>query len=228
MAKFEDYSKELDSLLKSAEQKWGLNLPSVSYEDIAQIIRLHIYNKFYLWDFKKAKFATWAKKVISNQITNLKKKYYLRFCSPCFHCKFNQGGDACARNPSGKKNEECKEFLKWSKGKSAGQNINFAQSLDEKFEDNEETSKIQVSGDLINMSEATARLHELMLGALEDKLHKFYTLRYIEGHGDDLIALAFGFTTTEEGRAPGYRQIYNMEAEIKKLAHFILSTQDIF
>ncbi len=228
MSKFEDYSDELDSLLKSAEEKWNIPLASLSFDDVSQIIRLHIYHKFSKWDPEKGKFATWAKRVISNQIVNIKKRVWTRYVSPCSSCIFNLGDNLCAKNPSGKKNEECELFRKWSKTRANGQNLNSAASLDERFEDDAQELKIQISGELIDITEATARLHELMLGALEDKLKKFYELRYIKSLPDESIALAFGFTTTEEGRAPGYRQIYHMESEIKKLARFIVSTQDIF
>lgn len=228
MAKFEDYSDELDILLKSAEEKWTLNLGHIDFSDACQIIRLHIYHKFEKWDPAKGKFATWAKSVISNQLINIRRRVWGKFLNPCASCPFNLGDDLCSQNPSGKKNEECKLFRKWSKTRANGQNLNSAYSLDERFEDDAQELKIQVSGELIDITEATSRLHDLMLSSLQDKLKKFYEMKYIKSLPDESIALAFGFTTTEEGRAPGYRQIYHMEAEIKKLARFIVSTQDIF
>lgn len=200
----------------------------MSFEDVSQIIRTHIYHKFHKWNPEKGKFSTWAKRVISNQIINIKKKNFLRFQSPCSDCPFNMGDNRCGQNPSGKKNEECEKFRKWAKTKASGQSLVSPASLDERYEDESHELKIQVSGDILDLTEATERLHKLMMATLKDNFRIFYELRYLKGLPDEAISLAFGFTTSEEGRLPGYRQIYNMEAEIRQTARYIVSTKDIF
>lgn len=225
---FEDYSDELDALLKNSEVKWGFDLGFIDYNDVSQIIRIHIYNKFHLWKPEKGTFKVWAGRVIKNQVINLKQRLLNKFRSPCTqNCPYNQGGNQCARTPSGKQCEECPLFAKWEKRKKAGYEIVTARSLDETFEDDEDP-RFQPAGGEVDISGAILKLHELMLAALEGNLRKFYQLKYIDGHGDEVVAFAFGFTTCEEGRVPGYRQMYNLDSQIKKKVHFILETQDIF
>lgn len=202
------------------------SVASVSWEDAEQIIRTHLWNKFDKWDQSKP-FAPWCNRVIDRQVINIKKHLLGRFMSPCANCPFNLGDNLCSKTLSGKKSEECPEFKNWEKKKKPGFQIITARSIDETFEDDEDP-RYQPAGGEVDIPGATAKLHKLMIDSLEGRLKKFYRLKYIEGQGDELISFAFGFMTTEEGRAPGYRQMYNMEAEIRKKVHHILETQDIF
>lgn len=227
MPKFEDYIDELNALLKASEKKWGLDLGFIDYGDVCQIIRVHIYNKFHLWKPERGKFKGWAARIVTNQIINLKQRLINRFRSPCFNCPYNQGGNQCARNISGRQNEECELFAKWEKRKKAGYEIISARSIDETFEDDDDP-RFQPAGGEVDIAGATTKLHEIMLTLLEGNLKKFYQLKYIDGHNDEVVAFAFGFTTCEAGRIPGYRQMYNLDSQIKKKVHFVLDNYDIF
>lgn len=227
MFKFEDKLNEIDSLLKTRKPRWEMDaIPSTGWEDVEQIIRIHLFNKFEKWDQSKP-FSRWCARVIDNQIINIKKHLIGRFISPCQNCPFNLGDNLCAKTKSGKKCDECPKLAKWEKKKKNGYNLVLARSVDETFE-GEDDPIIQPEGNLINLPEAIERLHRLMLETLTDKLRKFYQLKYIDGLNDSVIAFSFGFITSEEGRAPGYRQMYNMEAEIRKKVNLVMQTHDIF
>ncbi len=230
MATYEEKAKEIDSLLDSAQSQWTLNqIAHVDYDDARQIIRNHIYNKIHKWNPEKGKFASWAKRVIKNQIKNIQHSVYYKYNSPCVGCPYNLGDDICSLNKSGKKSNECEKYGKWEKKRGVGRNMEMASSIDEHHEDKEEEeNKVQLSGGIVNISQGTARLHVIMMAELDDRLGKFYKLKYIDGVDDEVISFSFGFTTSEEGRLPGYRQIYHMDAEIKQLAEFIVYNRDIF
>lgn len=213
---------ELDKLLKAAEIKWNLNLGFMCYEDIQQIIRIHIARKINLFDPERGKFSTWAKRVINNQILNQKKKNFLRYLLPCEDCP-NAG---CGRGPNSK-SKTCPIQDKWSKNKIQANNIHFAASLDESFE-GEEAAKIQVAGTLVNLEAAAEKFHAMMLDALEDRVREFYQLKYIDGKTEREIAKIFGFSTSETNRCPGYRQIHNYLTQIREIADFIITHKDIF
>ena len=51
------------------------NIPPLTWEDIAQELRLHLWLKRGQYDPKKSAYQTWATKVCRNKIKDLAKKY---------------------------------------------------------------------------------------------------------------------------------------------------------
>ena len=66
----------------------------MDYDDVCQIIRLHIYKKWHLWDQSRP-FKPWASMIISNQIKNLIRNNYSSFAKPCLRCPHNMGATSC-------------------------------------------------------------------------------------------------------------------------------------
>ena len=88
---FEDKREDLDQLLLKYRPKWQLSaLAWLDYDDVCQIIRLHVYNKWHLWDQSRP-FKPWASMIISNQIKNLIRNNYTSFANPCLRCQYNMG-----------------------------------------------------------------------------------------------------------------------------------------
>lgn len=203
------------------------SISHINWEDVEQIIRTHIFIKWEKWDQTKNFDRYWGR-AIDNQIKNIKKSIFGRFVSPCGDCKFNLGDGKCAKNESGAQTNECDLYAKWEKKKKSGYNLLLARSTNETFQDDEQEIRFEPAGGIINISEATKRLHKLMMEKLPEKLAKFYKMRYIDGLEDSVISFAFGFMTTEEGRLPGYRQLYNMEVEVRELATHIVYSEDVF
>ena len=115
--KFEDKSEDLDNLFLRYRAKWQLNaLAWLDYEDVCQIIRLHIYKKWSLWDQRRP-FKAWASTVISHQIKNLVRNNYSNFPRPCLKCPHYLGHDSCAWTKSGTQDFECELMAKWKKKK---------------------------------------------------------------------------------------------------------------
>ena len=115
--KFDDIIGELDSILRGKRSFWNLEaICHVSYEDICQIIRLHIHTKFEQWN-QDLPFSGWAAEIVSNQIANLKEQYYGKFAPPCRTCHHDLGEKLCEKNPSGLKCAECLDFAKWERKK---------------------------------------------------------------------------------------------------------------
>ena len=68
---FEDSIDLIDEELTKRKGKWSLTTISwMDYEDVKQIIRVHIYKKWHLYDPKKP-LAPWLNRIISNQIKNI-------------------------------------------------------------------------------------------------------------------------------------------------------------
>ena len=60
-------------------------MPWIAFEDVEQIIRVHIYQKWSQWD-QKRDLKPWINKIITNQFKNILRNYYLNFAKPCSSC----------------------------------------------------------------------------------------------------------------------------------------------
>lgn len=227
---YEDCSLEIDSILASKRSFWTLDsISNVDYDDISQIIRIHIHNKFDQWN-QDFPFAPWAAKLINRQIINLKKKFYGRLAPPCQTCEFNIGGGQCSFTPSGGKTSECPKFAKWEVTKGVGYKMLLAESTDKAYDsDPEGESQITLESSYSpDYAAASDRLHQLVMAGLPAKMQKLYRWLYIEHRSDEFISKAMNFKTTEEGKLPGYRQITNIKKVLVGRAKEIMKDIDIF
>ena len=73
---FEDMYEIINQVIKKRRNKWKLKaITWIDFEDIEQVIKLHIYKKWHLYDFSKP-LAPWINRIISNQIKNLIRNNY--------------------------------------------------------------------------------------------------------------------------------------------------------
>ena len=79
--KFEDCIESIDSEISKRRGRWNLTALSwMDFDDVAQIIRIHIFKKWHLYDQSKS-LAPWINTLISNQIKNLIRNNYGNYCS---------------------------------------------------------------------------------------------------------------------------------------------------
>jgi hypothetical protein len=115
MFKFEDKIKVIDAELARRKAKWRLKaIPSIDYDDVSQIIRLHIYKKWSMWDQSRP-LEPWLNIIIGHQIINLLKSLYGNLSRPCLGCAANQGADLCGIYS--KQCGDCPLFSHWENGK---------------------------------------------------------------------------------------------------------------
>lgn len=90
--RFEDKYDLIYEQLEKRRSQWFLKAINwISWEDVKQIILTHIYNKWNLWDQKRA-IEPWLNRIISNQIKNILRNHYSNFVRPCVSCPFNTSG----------------------------------------------------------------------------------------------------------------------------------------
>ena len=66
--KFEDHIEQIDKEIKKRRSKWNLTALSwMDFDDVSQILRIHIFNKWHLYDINKP-LNPWINRIISNQI----------------------------------------------------------------------------------------------------------------------------------------------------------------
>jgi RNA polymerase sigma factor (sigma-70 family) len=220
---FEDKIGELDELLSRYRAKWQLTvLAWMDYDDVCQIVRLHIYNKWHLWDQKKS-FKPWASRVISNQIKNLIRNHYSNFCKPCLRCPHYMGGDSCAFTQNKIQNEECELFAKWRKKKEKAYNIKLPMPIED------QVIGSQFSNDEnFDYKRAESRLHKIILDQLIDKHKQVYTMLFIEGASDKEVAERFCFKGDSlKRKETRYKHLANLKKVFYKMAQDAMQEHDI-
>ncbi len=226
MDTFEDKIGEIDRLLESQRYRWKLEFGYISFDDIAQIIRTHIYNKFDKWDSTKSSFGAWCSKVILNQMRNQSRNHYGKLRPPCDIkiagkiCPFNAGETSCTLTKSGLKCSECKQYARWEKGKKIAYSMKLASPIEE-FD----CPKQYPDFDMIM---SVDKFHDRMKETLSPKLSKAYDLLFVQHCSDEKVVKELGFKKTKEkNRIAGYRQLNNIKTEILSIAKKVMQDFDV-
>ena len=221
---FEDKREDLDQLLLKYRPKWQLSaLAWLDYDDVCQIIRLHVYNKWHLWDQSRP-FKPWASMIISNQIKNLIRNNYTSFAKPCLRCQYNMGGTLCDWTKSGDQDRTCADFDKWKKKKERAYNIKLPLTLDDGVA-TQNTSSIK---DQVDYKLSSDRLHELVMTQLSERHKAIYAMLYIDHKDETEVAKKFGFKGDSTKRKTiRYKQISNLKKKFYRIAIKIIEDNDI-
>ena len=228
---FEDMYEIINQVIKKRRNKWKLKaITWFDFEDIEQVIKLHIYKKWHLWDQSRA-IEPWVNRIVTNQIRNIIRNNYTSFARPCLSCPFNQNkeGDSgiemsCGFTTSGKQCNECPLYAKWEKVKKAAYDVKMTVSL-ENHKNYFMNCESSISYDYKN---AESKLHNLMKANLGDKHFFIYKMFFIDNLSDDQVAQVLRFKTSEKGRKAGYKQIKNLKKMLYVKAQILLKENDIF
>lgn len=218
--KFEDYIEQIDAEIKKRRSKWNLTALSwMDFDDVSQILRIHIFKKWHLYDTKKP-LNPWINRIISNQIKNLIRNNYGNYCRPCLKCAAAEAGDLCYIY--GKQSEACPLFANWSRTKKQAYNAKLPVSInDHTYEINStEYSDIDILG---VMGKISAKMEEV----LKPAEWKIYQALYIEHMSEEDAATLMGYKTNEKNRVPGYKQIKNVKKAIIKKVKRMLEDGEI-
>tara|TARA_R100001015_G_C4614992_1_gene170947 strand:+ start:401 stop:1078 length:678 start_codon:yes stop_codon:yes gene_type:complete len=220
---FDSQSEDLEELLKKYRPKWQLSaLAWIDYDDVCQIIRLHIYKKWDLWDQSRP-FKPWASMIISNQIKNLIRNNYSSFAKPCLRCPHNMGATSCELTKSKEQDETCPDFAKWKKKKERAFNIKLPLALEDGI-----ASGVTTLKDFVDYKNASEKLHGLVMAQLNEKHKKIYYMLYIDNIDENDVAKKFGFKADSAKRKkPRYKQMANLKKKFYNIAVKIMKDHDI-
>lgn len=226
--RYEDLVVEIDRLLGRYRVKWQLSaLAWMDYDDVCQIIRTHIYNKWHLWDQKRA-FGPWCSMLISNQIKNLIRNHYGNYAKPCLRCPYYSGGDECGFTASGKQDTTCLDFAKWKKKKEKAYNLKLPLSLDNETVGFDCHGATGSEEEMLNYDEKVEKIHFLIIDKLSERNAKIYWMLYVEHKTEKEVALKFGFKEDiKKRKTPRYKQINNLKKRFYKIAAEIIKNEDI-
>jgi hypothetical protein len=204
---FEDVYPIIKVELEKKRHKWTLtSLPSISYDDVSQIILLHIWKKFNQWDQSRP-IVPWLSSLIHNQIRNLIRNNYSNYTPPCFRCDAALPDNGCKIHTTQCK--KCPLFAEWVKRKQVAQFIKMPVSLDDHIN---EVSQISEEQD--NFPEDVQKIHTKMKQVLKPFEWGVYEGLFVLNEDEKAVAKKLGYISNEKGRGPGYKQIFNIKRSI--------------
>ena len=205
---FEDFIETIDEEIKKRKSKWKLtSITWMDFDDISQILRLHIYKKWHMYDSNKP-LAPWLNRIITNQIKNLIRNNYGNYARPCLKCAASEGGDLCVIYE--KQSSDCPLYANWEKNKKAAHDVKVPVSLENHQQD---IRNIKENYDL-DIDLAFAKLNKILPKYLKPIEWKIYENLYIKNLSEAEVAKLMGYKTSEKNRSPGYKQIKNIKKAI--------------
>ncbi len=217
---FEDCILVIEEEIRKRKSKWNLqSLAWMDFEDVSQIIKIHIYNKWHLYDAKQP-LRPWLNRIISNQLKNLIRNNYGNFTRPCLKCAAAEENEGCKLFK--KQCIDCPLYEYWNKNKKDAQNLKIPISMDYH---SIEVKNLSYSTD--NFESNKNKLHKKMLSILKPLDRKVYELIYIQHKSDEEVAQIMNYTTSEKGRPPGYKHIKNIKKSIIEKVKKVLEKGDV-
>lgn len=217
---YEDCVEEIDNEIRKRKNKWTLTILAwMDFDDVSQILRIHIFKKWHLYNPEKP-LGPWLNRLISNQIKNLIRNNYGNFSRPCLKCAAAEGEDLC--RIYGKQDGDCPLYRNWAQTKKLAYDAKLPLALEnhsqEVYDQFEENFDIEV---------AAKKLHNKMKLALKPIEWKVYENLYILHLSEDDTAKKMGYKTTERNRSPGYKQIKNIKKSIIEKVKKVLKSGDV-
>ncbi len=187
----------------------------MDFDDVSQIIRVHIFKKWHLYDQSKS-LAPWINTLISNQIKNLIRNNYGNYCRPCLKCAAAESESLCYIY--GTQNSSCPLFAQWEKTKKAAYLTKLPSPL-ESVEHETENMELQE----FDFDTILKRLNKQLKKKLKVNEWIVYENLYLKNKTEQEVAKILGYKTSEKNRSPGYKQIKNIKKSIIEKAKEIVS-----
>lgn len=211
---FEDNIHIINEELKKRKGLWNLSsIQYMDYDDVCQIIRIHIYEKWHLYDQSKP-LIPWLNITISHQIKNLVRNLYTNYSRPCLKCEasIDEGckiyTEQCAR---------CPLYAAWEKGRKKA----YAVKIPIPLEPHLNNDDIEHQQDISDIEKTANIIHEKMKSCLKPNDWLIYQLLFIEQLSDEEVALKLGYKLEEDRAAIRNKQIKNIRkkliAKVKKI-----------
>lgn len=209
MATFEENIETIDEEIAKRRNKWSLSsLSWIDYDDVSQIIRIHIYEKWNQYDPSKS-LRPWLNRVITNQLKNIIRNNYTNYSRPCLRCAAAEDSNSCRIYST--QCSDCPLYAYWEKRKQSAYNLKIPLALE-----NHQQEVHSVHDDFIDYEEKIQKLNKKMKEILKPTELLVYESLYIKEEDELSVAKKLGFKTTEAKRSPGYKQIQNIKKNIIK------------
>lgn len=205
---FEESIGFINTEILKRKSKWSLtSLHWMDYDDVSQIIRIHIYEKWHLYDHQKP-LGPWVNRIISNQIKNLIRNNYGNFSRPCLKCEASEPNNSCKIYK--KQCSDCPLYAKWEKTKKKAHDVKIPLALDDHSHEIENVNFDQG----LDIEGVARDLHKKMKTTLKPNEWIVYEALFIHNKEEEEVSMLLGFKSNEKNRKPGYKQIKNIRKKI--------------
>ncbi len=214
--KFENCIEQIDSEIRKRKSRWNLTALSwMDFDDVSQIIRIHVFKKWHLYDQSKP-LAPWINTLISNQIKNLIRNNYGNYCRPCLKCAAAESDSLCYIY--GTQSPSCPLFAQWEKTKKAAYLTKLPSPLESV---QHETENLQLQE--FDFDAVLGKLNKQLKKKLKENEWIVYQNLFLKRKTEQEVAKMLGYKTSEKNRSPGYKQIKNIKKSIIEKAKEIVS-----
>ena len=204
---YEDNIPFIDAEIAKRKNLWNLSsIAWMDWDDVAQLIRIHIYEKWHLYNPKRP-LGPWLNKVISHRFKNIVRNLWGNHVRPCLRCAAAEGENLCKIYTT--QCNACPLFAAWEKSKKKAYDVKFALPI-EHYLNEEEISY----HDEQNIDSIALAIHKRMEVLLKPSEWVVYKLLFIDHVPEEEVAVRMGYKSNENGRRPGYKQIRNIRKAI--------------
>lgn len=173
----------IDFISKEIEKrrsKWTLSALSwMDFDDVKQIILIHISKKWEQYDSKKP-LINWISVIISNQFKNLLRNVYGNYSRPCLKCSAMEGNENC--RIYGTQNSACSLYKKWENGKRYAYNTRLPLPIE-----NHSQEVSEMPHQEFDLEKSAAQIHEKMKKILTKHDFWLYDMIFIKHLTDEEI-----------------------------------------
>jgi len=202
---FENCIDTINLCINKRRHRWTLtSISFMDFNDVAQILRAHIFKKWHLYNQEK-KLESWLTTVINNQMINLIRNVFSNFSRPCLKCEFYEGENLCCK--FGTQNVVCDSFRTWVYGKKTKYDIQLALPME-----NHSNEVSGISQDNLDIDKTMINGHERMKKSLKPLYYLVFKYLYIDHLPEEEVAKKLKFKSAEN-RTAGYGRI----SQIKKI-----------
>lgn len=209
---FEDNITIIDTEIAKRRHLWTLNsIQWMDFDDVSQMIRLHIYKKWKLYNHERP-LIPWLNKVISHLIKNIIRNIYGNFARPCLHCAAAEPDNLC--KIYGSQCGECPLYAAWEKSKKRAYEVKIPVPIDSHMNNTECSFVDGGYADSQDVDKIAAAIHIRMEKVLKPVEWEAYELLFVKNLSEEDAAQQMGYRTSETGRPAGYKQIKNLRKRI--------------
>jgi DNA-directed RNA polymerase specialized sigma24 family protein len=220
--RFEDHIETIETAIRKQRSRWRLDcITWFDFEDVEQVIKLHIYKKWDMWDQERP-LEPWINIIVTNQIRNLVRNHYGNYIRPCINCEYNLGDNSCGLTSSRTQSRECPDYAKWEKTKKVAFDLKIAVPSENHMHEMSYSSESQLC-----FSSCIDKLNHYMKIVLTKTHYKAYSMLFFEESTEEDVAKFMGYKTNEKKRKAGYRQVKNLKKMFMQKAAEIIKDHDI-
>lgn len=219
---YEECYPIIDSVISKFSKKWRLSAINwFDFEDVAQVVKLHIFKKWHMWDQTRP-LEPWVARITSHQIKNIVRNNYTNYVKPCMTCPHNLGDNLCSLNNSGEQDQSCALYAKWTKHKRQGYGVKMPLAIEHHQQEinNHTDTKIDYPSSI-------EKINELLKQEISEQYYKVYLMIFFEHASDEDVARFMGFKSNEKNRKDGYKQIKNIKKMLKEKVQAIIDKHDV-